>query len=415
MGKNSKKRKHAQFALDNEPENNPSPITGLASTLAHVRSLDNALQDPGTSHHPPTGEEARQEQGKGEWTVIGKKGKRQKKSTYPALAYSELHRLQTSIRVADLQDLVLYCLADGVSPQWISVKERSSVKKAVVLFVPGLEKGMFDGSIPLEEYSETTGQGSDQVNKNADERSTFHVASKVANHKDDRYTKASLSPDSYMPVQLAVNRLPVPLKPLANIFAHQWPVKAPGDDKFSKIHSPLHAMLTAPISKSQEEKRQEKRTKGAKPTREGQHVKNTRTPITTFVASKEELEENEYTLHPALFVEQEEKEQEHVRRQAAKETIEAGWVDTSVDKVDDGEIPDKDIQQGSLTAGRSVLAMDCEMCKVEDGELALTRVSVVGWDGEVVMDELVKPKKPIIDYLTPYVILNSQNAAVHLC
>ena len=33
--------------------------------------------------------------------------------------------------------------------------------------------------------------------------------------------------------------------------------------------------------------------------------------------------------------------------------------------------------------------------------MALTRISIVGWDGTVIMDELVKPDKPIIDYLTP--------------
>lgn len=413
MGRIRKKRKHAQFAQDiNEPENESSPITGVASVLAHVRALETASQDPRTSDHQKINDEVNREQDRGDWTIVGKKGKRQKKSTYPALTYSELHRLQSSIRVADLQDLVLYCLADGPSPQWIAVKERSRVKKAVVLFVPGLEKGMFDGKIPLEESSEETGQSSDQVNETADEKSVFPVASNVANYKDARPRNAPLSPDDYMPVQLAISSLPVPLKPLANIFTRRWPVKAPGDDKFSKIHSPLHAMLTAPIPKSQEEKRQEKKTKGPKPAREGQHWENTRTPITAFIASKEELEENDYTPHPALFVEQEEKEQENLRRQTVKETIEAGWVDTLVNRFEDGEIPEKDIQQGSLTAGRSVLAMDCEMCKVDDEEMALTRVSVVGWDGEVVMDELVKPKKRIVDYLTPYLIFYTQDTAV---
>lgn len=415
MGKNSKKRKHAQFAQDNDPQPESSPITGVASTLAHVRALETASQHPTISDPLGISEEANQEQGKGDWTVIGKKGKRQKKSTYPALNYSELHRLQSSLRVADLQDLVLYCLADGVSPQWISVKERLSVKKAVVLFVPGLETGMFDGNIPLEEHSEEIGQGSDRVNEKADEKSVFPVASNVANHKDARSRNGSSSPDDYMPVQLALNGLPDPVKPLADMFAHRWPVKAPGDDRFSKIHSPLHAMLTAPIPKSQEERQQERKSKGAKLAREGQHWDNIRTPITAFVASKEEMEENEYTPHPALFVEQDEKEQERLRRQAVKETIETGWVDTLVDRVEDGEVPEEDIPQGSLTAGRSILTMDCEMCKVDDGEMALTRISIVGWDGEVLMDELVKPKKRIVDYLTPCVTLNTRDTSLHLC
>ena len=411
MGKNSKKRKHALFAQDNDRENESS-LLGVASALAHVRALENVELK---TQDPKVGGDSNQEQGKGDWTVVGKQGKRMKKSTYPGLSYSALHNLQSSIKVADLQDLVLYCLADGVSPQWISVKDRSSVKKAVVLFVPGLENGMFDGSIPLEVYSQEAGPGSHRAHEKTDEKAASHVASNVANHKDARSRNAPFSPDDYMPVPLAANSLPTPLKPLATMFAYRWPVKAPGDDKLSKIHSPLHAMLTAPIPKSQEEKRQEWLTKGVKPARKGQHWENIRTPITEFVASKEELEENEYTIHPALFVEQEEKEQETLRRQATKTTNEAGWVDTSVNRVEDGEIQDKDIQQGSVTAGRSVLAIDCEMCKVDDGETALTRVSIVGWDGEVVMDELVKPERPIVDYLTPYAIWNTQDTAVDLC
>jgi RNA exonuclease 1 len=35
-------------------------------------------------------------------------------------------------------------------------------------------------------------------------------------------------------------------------------------------------------------------------------------------------------------------------------------------------------------------------------EYSLTRISLVSWDGEVVFDELVKPDKPIIDYVTRF-------------
>ena len=66
----------------------------------------------------------------------------------------------------------------------------------------------------------------------------------------------------------------------------------------------------------------------------------------------------------------------------------------------DGAAPDNEIEAGSLTAGREILAMDCEMCKTGEQDFELTRISIVGWDGSVILDELVKPDKPIIDYLT---------------
>jgi RNA exonuclease 1 len=82
------------------------------------------------------------------------------------------------------------------------------------------------------------------------------------------------------------------------------------------------------------------------------------------------------------------------------QAAERGWVDTLVAKLADGAPAEDEIEAGSITAGREVLAMDCEMCMTGENEFSLTRISIVGWDGSVIMDELVKPAKPIIDYVT---------------
>jgi len=79
---------------------------------------------------------------------------------------------------------------------------------------------------------------------------------------------------------------------------------------------------------------------------------------------------------------------------------EHGWVDTLVKNFVDGTSPDNEIEAGSITAGRDILAMDCEMCMTGENEFSLTRISVVGWDGSVIIDELVKPAKPITNYVT---------------
>ncbi|MCJ1459142.1 hypothetical protein MMC28_009519 [Mycoblastus sanguinarius] len=418
-GKN-KKRKHAQFAQDIDDGDNGK--IGIGATLAHLRG----------ERSTPDKEVVDQKSDSAEWTTVGKGGKKLKQTNYPSLIYSELHRLQSSIKISDLQGLVLYCLADGNAPQWISVRHHGMVKKAVVLFVPGLEKGMFDGSIELQEPPEEESlidrseraSGTKSSNNGKEdlidmseppngakpstegwERASPHVANGIAKHESANgltMRPPTSSPDDYLPTRLMPEKLPPSIKPLADTFPHLWPIKAPGDERYGKVHSPLHAMLNSPITKTQDEKREDKQIKGPKPAREGKNWENKRTPITEFISSKEELQDNEYILHHASFTTSEEKLDESQRRMKEKQTAEQGWVDTFVDKLEDGTVADELIEKGSLTAGRSILAMDCEMCLVQGGEMALTRISLVEWDGSILMDEYVKPEKPIIDYLTPY-------------
>ena len=417
MGRHGRKRSHAQFSQDLPSNAGPSTDIGTASTLAHIQNTGSFSDNTkgwnlveGRSNHSKKAKraanrndviESRQDEPKG-----GKKkdncqdesrgGK--KKDNRPALTVAELHKIHSSLKITDLQGLVLYCLADGTSPQWISVRHHAQVKKAVVLMVPGLEKDMFNGHMKLGEADFTVEEATSVL------LNTIYPDVLDESNKDLNTHQASQrSPDNYLPVVISNTTLPAPLKPLANIFNYLWPVKAPGDDNFSKLHSPTHAMLNSPIPKTQEEKRAEKNIKGPKPAREAKFWENKRTSITAFIASKEELQDNEYTLHPCCIPTSAELECNIVRRRAAKETVEHGWVDTRVQSLEEANTSEGETEQGSMTAGRTVLSMDCEMCRVEGGDMALTRISIVAWDGSVVMDEFVKPDKPITDYLTPYV------------
>ena len=428
MAQNDRKRKHAKY----EGENDQSSSMSLASTLASLKHPEPWASDPSDISKPERDNGVRGSDENG-WTRVSKhkrqrSNKRRKKqhdgneiervgnqtqtekddtpkANYPAVTYAALHTIQASIKLSDLQCLLLYCLADGQAPQWLSVRHHSQIRKAVVLLVPGLETGMFDGRIALSDprpdaaSAEKASKADSIPNGTASEQNESQVSSQQASNEVLRPPTTGNSPDAFLPLRLSVDKLPASLHPLAEIFEHLWPVKAPGDDKYSKVFSPSHSMLTSPLPKSRDEREAQKNIKGAKPFAGSRSWENKPTPVTTFISSKEDLLENEYVLHPAVLTTKAENEDYVARRQGANQAAEDGWVDTKIDRLEDAEISDH--PKGSLTAGRRVLAIDCEMCLVEGGEFALTRISIVDWDGTVVMDELVKPFKAIVDYLTP--------------
>ncbi|KAL2199585.1 hypothetical protein P885DRAFT_66520 [Corynascus similis CBS 632.67] len=276
---------------------------------------------------------------------------------YPGIHFSEQARLQSKIGVSSLRDLILYIFADGPAPQWVSVKHRPEFRKIVTIMVPGLEEAMFKDGVDFSNYSSHT--------------------------SDQAVDRVAASPDDYYPRELKKEALPEALQLFADMFPHLWPVRAPGDDKYGKLHSPVQAMLTVPLK--------EKKS-GVKAVIDPHGWKDVRTRITEFLATPEELMENGFPKHPAML------------RGQQRDSFEDpdGWVHTRVDNLEDGAVPEAEIEQGSITAGRQVLALDCEMCMTGESEYSLTRISLVSWDGEVVLDELVKPDKPIVDYVTRF-------------
>ena len=358
--------------------------------------------------------------------------RRKKKEKTPSITHSPNVRLKSDVRISDLQGLVLYLLADGPAPQWVAIRNKARLERVVVLMVPGLEVGMFNGDLVLEE-------GCDE--KESEDRETEGKTA-MKGLKDDtatvpnitagtRKTKAS-SPDDYYPIKLEAEQLSEPLKPLADIFTHVWPIKTPGDDRFSKIHSPLQAMLLTPLPKSAidghynntVEKTQQKKDESDMPYT-GNNWQNYKTPVTAYLATVDELLDNEYVLHPALLSSSssamakdennvgKEKEEALRRYWKGREEIgqgkSDGWVDS---RVNGSEIRHsstnpsktqprgKDFQRAGFDNGWKVISIDCEMCKTAEDRFELTRVSMIDGDGAIVLDELVKPENPITDYLT---------------
>lgn len=320
----------------------------------------------------------------------------------PGLQFAS-HRLNSSVKLTDLRDLVLYCLADGVAPSWISVQNRNQFQKAVIVLVPGLEKSMFDGSQSLSlkqtfsEQIEPDAQAQDNSVETDLEVKQWTLVTRTS-------TTSRNDPDSYLPISLEEDKLQEPLKPLVKIFKDVWPIKATGDDRYSKVHSPLHSMLQRSIQETSEDKNKRKNMKGAKPVKVRDDFSAKKTPITEYIASLEELRDNSYVIHPALISDDMDKEQELEQREKKSTHSSSSWKDAIIDSVSDSSSPKLNDSNSSssndIFSGRTIYAVDCEMCVVGEDEYALTRISVLSWKGSIIMDELVKPEKPITNYLT---------------
>lgn len=308
--------------------------------------------------------------GHGDWQTIERHPKKKSKkmpkpdgSNYPSITFSSQARLQSKVNINQLRDLVLYIMADATAPQWVSVRHRPHFRKVVTILVPGLEEAMFKPKVDFTAYHKKT---------------PVQAAERLITSLDDYYPRA-----------LTESGLPEVLKPFSQMFSHLWPVKATGDDRQGRMHSPIATFLTAPAPKSADDKGK----KGPKPVRDPQGWQNVRTCITEFILTPEQYVENGFFVHPCLL--KDEQKREAFQNQE-------GWVHTNVERFEDGDVPEEEVQQGSITAGREALAIDCEMCMTGEKEFSLTRISVVSWDGTVLLDELVKPDKPIIDYVTRF-------------
>lgn len=367
----------------------------MGQALAALRKSDASANSPGdgqvSSPSATNGDDG--------WQIAESRAtKKQKKSqgsgNYPEIKHAASARIQSHLKISDLQSLVLYILADAAAPQWVAVRHRQSIKKVVVLMVPGLEKDMFRGVGPFAD--DIPNGANENAPPNTDDESWQTVQRRRDKILYNSDAKPAASPDDYYPIELEGADVAAPVKGLTSIFPHAWPIKAPGDDKFPRMYSPLQAMLIAPLPKS----REEKKGRGPPAAREAKDWKNTPTPITSFLAASDELQESEYVLHPAYYTAGHLREDAMTKRRGRRQAPEDGWVDTKVANLDEGDVPIKEYEQGSLTAGRNILCMDCEMCKTSDEKFELTRISLVKWDGSVAMDELVKPDRPITDYLT---------------
>ncbi|KAG7096805.1 hypothetical protein E1B28_004214 [Marasmius oreades] len=155
---------------------------------------------------------------------------------------------------------------------------------------------------------------------------------------------------------------------IASTFSHACPTRAPGDS--TRMHSVLSTFFNGPISSSEKKKRTAEK--------EMSDILGNKDPE-QYLLTLERMIENEYPI-PSYTADVFQKS--------------PGWVETP-------EQPKESLLTSSEgKRQRKIYSIDCEMCLTEDGK-ELTRVCVIDFDtGIVVYDQLVKPGKAVVDYLT---------------
>ena len=369
--------------LSPEPANSPASRPPPAEAEGEVRDPERASSNADGEGWQVVGSTSRQNK---------RRGPGNEKVKYPELIFHGKNSVP--IRIADLQNLVLYTLADGIAPTWLAFKHALHTRKVVAVMVPGLERGMFDGSIDL------TAAQVDSISTAPN--GTYSQGPKKPSNNDCHFElwKQGKLERGFQgnPITIDKDSLPPSIQPIADTFNEVWPVRAPGDTKMAKIHSPLQAMLISPLPASKVAKDH----KGPRPPAEEKTFCARRTPITAFIHSADELHEAEYPIHPAAFTSHEDAALEAERRQRTNQSTMHGWVDTVVTEPAPILPPASQIQAGSITCGLDVYALDCEMVLTADDVSSLARISVLDWSGTIILDSFVKPSLPVKNYFTQF-------------
>lgn len=253
------------------------------------------------------------------------------------------------IQLKDVRDLVLSIMADERNQEWMLVKNKSSVKKMVVLMIPGITNELLGISRP-----DTT---------------------------------------SIMPFPLANTKSQLPI--FQSLFSHACPTKAGGDRL--RMFSCFNVFLTCPLSAMAKVKRDEERKKSSKDA--------VSMDPTTYLLSTEQMIDQDYPplhYHPPLpTLDRREARAKHPLPAVSQLSSPPLPFEAWLTHPQPGFIQTPIHPDSSLGRPLKILGVDCEMCVTASGS-ELTRVTIVDSDEKLVYDQLVLPDLPITDYLTRF-------------
>ncbi|KAI0032017.1 hypothetical protein K488DRAFT_50840 [Vararia minispora EC-137] len=299
-------------------------------------------------------EPAGQGEGDGEWTKVEKRKDKKKRkleakhdANPPAFMYAkgEIQKRRDAIGISDVRDFVLHIAADAPPANWIRVENPRNVQKAVVLLIPGLTTKVL--GLPPPPTS-------------AISNPNLPISIPLPADSASRSSADFDPPEKTEEAAALLGGVPF----ITRTFSHACPTRAPGDS--TRMHSVLSEFFHGPVSQEEKRKRILQRINTER---------NTAKSPVQYLLSVEQMINNDYPV-PSYMADVFQKP--------------PGWVETP-------RQPDADI-----STIPQVYAIDCEMCITEDGK-ELTRVCMIDYNtGRVVYDQLVKPAKPITDYLTRF-------------
>lgn len=303
---------------------------------------------------------------------------------YPRLRYHQTY--QSELKIKDLKDLGMYVLTDEVAPKWIAVANAKSIKKVVVLMVPGLDKPLLEQVKASINAGKSTSESNDTSDGDANGHAIPTLDGADANSSAEPQFKTQ---EAERLVACAI-RSDDPLEFQAWLFDNVLSVMAPGDAKVQRVHSPLQAMLLGP------DPDQKKNHNGFNEPA----FRPAPTPITEFIHTADELHEAEFPIHPAAFTTQVDAGYEATRREQTGQSSKDGWVDTDVTASRPQINPES---KDHISQGLSLFSIDCEMVQTSDDVYSLARVSMISYpDSKVIIDKYVKPSLPIKNYFTQF-------------
>ncbi|KAH7925607.1 hypothetical protein BV22DRAFT_1033761 [Leucogyrophana mollusca] len=170
-----------------------------------------------------------------------------------------------------------------------------------------------------------------------------------------------------------------PLPFIASTFSHACPTRAPGDQ--TRMYSVLSTFFQGPVSGDEKKKRIQARIASERAFEKDPSL---------YLLTLPQMIENDYPI-PSYMADIFEKP--------------PGWLETPQPSVESIVLLPTEKQRSRI------YAIDCEMCLTEDGK-ELTRVCIIDYaSGIVVYDQLVKPSKPVIDYLTRWSGITEESLA----